>query len=138
MNRHECGATRTRHAVAQDIDVHEAHRAVQEGAFLLDVRSGAEYRSGHAPGSVLVPLPVLHARLSEVPRDRRICVICHSGGRSAVAAHHLVAAGYDDVANVRGGMAAWIAEGLPVEPEEPQGGILGGLLSGRLWPRFGR
>ena len=125
-------------ASRRDVNVHEAYRAVEGGALLLDVRTGAEYRAGHAPSAVWISLASLPARMAEVPADRAVCVICHSGGRSAVAAQALMAAGLADVANVRGGMAAWIAAGLPVKRAEQGGGFLRSLLSGKAWPWFRR
>ena len=138
MHGNRSGESHTARASVREVGVREAHEAQQGGALLLDVRSHAEYAAGHAPGALLIPLPSLGSRMAEVPGDRPICVICHSGGRSAVAAHRLAAAGFSDVANVRGGMAAWFAAGLPVEAAPRSGGLLGALLSGRLWPRFGR
>lgn len=135
-SRAEDGASRR--GSPREADVREAQRAVEDGAVLLDVRSGAEYRAGHAPSAIWIPLASLPARMTEVPTDRAVCVICHSGGRSSVAVQALRAAGLADVVNVRGGMAAWIAAGLPVEPVDQRGGFLRSLLSGKAWPWFGR
>jgi DMSO/TMAO reductase YedYZ molybdopterin-dependent catalytic subunit len=48
-----------------------------------------------------------------VPRDRRIVVVCRSGGRSAAVTAALRRSGFDAV-NLAGGMCAWAAAGLPV------------------------
>ena len=53
------------------------------------------------------------------PEDRPVAFICLGGVRSGLVTQGFKAAGYD-VYNVRGGFAAWVALGLPVEPE---GGI---------------
>lgn len=127
-----------RPASVRDVDVRDAHGAVERGAFLLDVRSDAEFASGHAPAAVLIPLGSLAARTSELPRDRPICVICHAGGRSAMAAQQLVDSGFGDVRNVRGGMTAWSEAGLPVAAAERPDGFLQRLLSGRLRSGRGR
>lgn len=74
--------------------------------FVLDVREPGEYRQGHIPGSVLIPLGALPQRLSEVPSGQRIVVVCRSGGRSGVATGILRKAGYD-AHNMAGGMNAW-------------------------------
>lgn len=83
--------------------------------FLLDVREPWEYAAGHVPGAELIPLGELEQRLSEVPRDRAVLAICHSGSRSLAAAGYLRSLGYPDVLNVDGGTAAWIERGYPVE-----------------------
>ena len=83
--------------------------------FLLDVREPWEYRDGHVPGAQLIPLGELEHRVNEVPRDRPILAICHSGQRSFAAAAYLQRLGYTSVSNVDGGTAAWIERGFPVD-----------------------
>lgn len=83
------------------------------GAMLIDVRESHEYRAGHAPGAKHIALSVLPRRLSEVPREREILVICASGMRSEQAAKILNAEGFK-VINVSGGMANWQRSGLSV------------------------
>ena len=51
--------------------------------------------------------------MTEVPRDRPVAVVCGSGYRASIAASFLKRDGYEDVANVLGGMTAWKAAGLP-------------------------
>ncbi|MFM8304209.1 MAG: rhodanese-like domain-containing protein [Actinomycetota bacterium] len=97
----------------EEIDPGAAHALVDGGAFLLDVRNDDEWEVGHAPAATLVPLGQLSERHTELPADRRIVVVCRSGGRSGQATEALVAAGYDAV-NLAGGMQAWAALGLPV------------------------
>ena len=83
--------------------------------FLLDVREPWEYQEGHVPGAQLIPLGELEQRVNEVPRDRPILAICHSGQRSLAAAGYLQQLGYTSVTNVDGGTAAWIERGFPVD-----------------------
>lgn len=94
----------------------EAFAASKPGsAFLLDVRNRDEWERGHIPGATLIPLPELHARLTELPHDRPIVVQCQSGMRSGVGAATLDAFGFDDVHTLAGGFAAWEEEAQPVE-----------------------
>ena len=81
---------------------------------VVDVREADDYRAGHVPGAWLIPLKALGARMHELPRDRPVYVVCQSGGRSAQATRMLLGAGIEAV-NVRGGTAAWIQAGQPVE-----------------------
>lgn len=80
---------------------------------LLDVREPAEFAQGlgHIDGALLLPLGQLETRLAELPRERPIVTVCRSGARSARAAAMLAKAGFDQVANLRGGMLRWRAEG---------------------------
>ena len=87
---------------------------------VVDVRGASEWDAGHLPGAPNVPLATLATTLSEIPRDRPVVVQCQSGARSAIAASVLRANGVDQVANLRGGFAAWKEAGLPVEREKRQ------------------
>lgn len=80
---------------------------------LLDVREAYEYATAHVASAVSMPMSVVPVRAHEIPRDRTVYLICHSGGRSMQASMWLSAQGYD-VVNVMGGIAEWTAEGLPV------------------------
>jgi len=99
------------------IDVGQLRRrlADEPAPFLLDVREPWEYREGHVPGAQLIPLGELEQRVNEVPRDRPILAICHSGQRSLAAAGYLQQLGYPSVTNVDGGTAAWIERGFPLD-----------------------
>jgi hydroxyacylglutathione hydrolase len=86
-----------------------------DGTLIVDVRGEVEWRAGHIPNALLVPLPELPERLAEIPADRPVVLHCGSGGRSSVAASLLHAAGRSNVSNLAGGIAAWMTAGLPVE-----------------------
>ena len=99
-----------------EIDVAELRRrlAADPKPFLLDVREAWEYTEAHVLDAQLIPLGELEQRANEIPRDRPVLAICHSGQRSYAAAAYLVRLGYAEVANVNGGTAAWIERGFPV------------------------
>lgn len=90
-----------------------AKTMVDGGALLLDVREPDEWCTEHAPTAMLLPIGRVLAQQDELPRDRRIVVVCRSGGRSAAVAGSLRRSGFDAV-NLAGGMCAWAAAGLPV------------------------
>jgi hydroxyacylglutathione hydrolase len=97
------------------IDVRELHERRRSGGgpAVLDVRSDAEWSSGHVEGAVHLMGGFLQQRLAEVPRGDGLAVMCGSGYRSTVAASVLRRAGFDSVINVTGGMQAWRRAGLP-------------------------
>ena len=99
------------------IAVDELHLRLQgrQPSLLLDVREPWEYAEGHVPGARLVPLGELEDRVSELPRDRPVYSICHSGQRSLAAAAFLLSQGFLEVSNVDGGTSAWIERGFPVD-----------------------
>jgi len=101
-----------------DIDVPALKAALDAGSvrLLVDVRTDAEYRGGHVPGAVHIPLSDLERRRNELggPDAGTVHLICQSGGRSSRAADQLVGLGYT-VVNVAGGTGGWRKAGLPVE-----------------------
>ncbi|MGB7962351.1 MAG: rhodanese-like domain-containing protein, partial [Propionicimonas sp.] len=64
-------------------------RLSREPLTLVDVREVHEYRAGHVPGAVNIPLSLLPLRVSELPASKPLYVICQSGGRSMQASSWL-------------------------------------------------
>ncbi len=96
--------------------------SVDPQPILLDVRNPDEFAQARVAGAVLIPLPVITARFRELPTDRPIHVICRSGSRSASVTEFLIGSGYRDVANVTGGMIAWLQAGYPALSGSPAQG----------------
>jgi len=86
---------------------------------LLDVRELEEFTGelGHIPGSKLIPLKELPARIGEIEayKDKDVIVICRAGVRSTTAAAILTGLGFEHVSNLKGGMLDWDDQRLPVE-----------------------
>jgi rhodanese-related sulfurtransferase len=99
-------------------------------AQLVDVRTAEEHEAGHVPGARHLPLERLSEQASSLDRDRPVVFFCRSGDRSAMAAEAFRGAGYD-ATSMEGGLEAWAAAGLPLEPE---GGVV--LDRGGLPPRL--
>ena len=92
---------------SQFVDSAQAHRLVEDGARLIDVRSPSEYASGHIDGARNIPLDQIGSRTNDVGRkDAPVVVYCRSGMRSAQAKSKLEAAGFTQVYNL-GGMSRW-------------------------------
>ncbi|WP_411870469.1 MBL fold metallo-hydrolase [Vulcanococcus limneticus] len=91
--------------------------AHQSELTVLDVRSAEEFNGpdGRVAGSLSIPLPELEAQSAQIPADRPVVVVCHSGSRSALATQQLLKAGRSQVANLRGGLSRWAAEGYPLD-----------------------
>jgi rhodanese-related sulfurtransferase len=81
--------------------------AVSDAAHLLDVREQDEWDAGHAPHAQHIPMRQIPARLAEVPTVGELVVVCRVGSRSAQVTAYLVAQGWENVANLDGGMYAW-------------------------------
>lgn len=96
------------------IDVVTAcHRASENASYLLDVREPDELVEFSVPGAIHIPLGSLSSRVSDLPRDGELLVICHSGVRSAYATQFLLASGFDGTKNIGGGVIAWAQAHLP-------------------------
>ena len=87
----------------------------QQGVFLLDVRTQEEWDEFHAPNTTLIPLDQLGSRLSELPQDEPIVVVCRSGNRSQAGRDILLANGYEPATSMAGGLNAWREAGFPIE-----------------------
>jgi len=84
-------------------------QAPSQPVLVLDVRSPREWSQSRIAGSVNIPLNHLSERIAEVPRGRRLVVQCASGYRSAIAVSLLKQQGFEDLADLAGGINAWLA-----------------------------
>lgn len=75
--------------------------------FIVDVRTAHEVRQGTIPGSVHIPIDDLRDRLDDVPRDKRVIVLCAAGLRGYLAARILMQHGYENVVNLSGGFITY-------------------------------
>ncbi len=77
---------------------------------LIDVREPYEVEIASIPGARLIPLGTIGTALESLDKSRHIVVMCRSGKRSADAARQLLAAGFEHVTNLTGGILQWSAE----------------------------
>lgn len=122
-----------------------------EGYIYLDVRSVPEFEAGHAPGAKNIPILNRTAfgmrpnadfvRVCEnaLGKDAKIITACLKGGRSMQAARVLMANGFSQVVDMRGGFhgesdmtgalvyAGWAPRGLPVTTEASEDETYEGL-----------
>ena len=99
------GARTTREALAERL-------ARPEAPLVVDVRTNAEWNSGHVDGALHLVLDDLSKNVARVPAGRELVVVCKSGYRSSIAASLLRHAGFEQVTDLVGGMDAWNAAGV--------------------------
>ena len=105
-NTQDCGPN------LRDRDGHCAKRLVEAGAVLLDVRSPAEFASGHITGALNIPHTDLPGRIDELRKAQggdpgtAVVIYCKSGGRAGMAKRYLLSQGYGSVMNL-GGLHDW-------------------------------
>jgi molybdopterin/thiamine biosynthesis adenylyltransferase/rhodanese-related sulfurtransferase len=95
----------------------EAAAEIEAGGLkLVDVREPHEYEEAHIEGGRLVPPGLLRDEIAAVVPDHseRVLLYCRSGNRSAKAAEQMAELGYENLANVEGGILAWQEQGLLV------------------------
>lgn len=98
----------------REVTIDEVAEVADDAGVIVDVREPGEYREGHIPGAVNIPMGQLSSRLSEIDQQRPVYVVCASGNRSSAMTDVLTAAGFDAF-NVTGGTSAWVRSGRPVE-----------------------
>jgi len=108
-----CQASPTPNTLSKAVSTTEAVNLRNAGAFILDVRQPEEWNEYHVPGSTLIPLGELETRAKELPRDKKIVVVCRSGNRSATGRDILLKAGFPQVTSLAGGLSQWKAAGHP-------------------------
>ncbi len=72
---------------------------VNDNAFLVDVRTPAEFATGSAKGAVNIPLDTVARQLNKFKNQKHIVVFCRSGNRSGQAKSILQQNGFDNVVN---------------------------------------
>jgi phage shock protein E len=93
----------------------QARRESGTAPVVIDVRSAAEFATGHIPGAVNIPFDEVAERISEVDAPNGVALYCMVGPRARKGEAALLASGYVSVLHIEGGLAAWKADGLPVE-----------------------
>ena len=69
---------------------------VQDGAVILDVRTGEEFRAGHIRGSKNIPLNEIRANAEKIKKwNTKLITVCRSGSRSASAKNILESEGLE-------------------------------------------
>ena len=95
--------------------VRERHEAGE--IQLIDVREDYEYEAGRVGGARHIELQHVAAQAETIERDKPVVFYCRVGSRSTMAAAAFRGAGYDAY-SMDGGLLAWEAQGLPLEPDD--------------------
>ena len=100
-----------------DVDTLYAKKQQNENLVIIDVRTPAEYSSGHIPGAKTIPLADLSASISQLKayKEQEIYLVCAVGGRSQKATELLREKGFSKAINVQGGTRGWKAKGYPLQ-----------------------
>lgn len=76
-------------------------------ALLIDVREPAEFRGGHLPRAINIPLSQLQSRMGELTQNKEVLLYCRSGMRSKQAGMLLRNQGIEQLGHLQGGIMGW-------------------------------
>jgi rhodanese-related sulfurtransferase len=101
---------------AREVCPTTTRRLLAEGALLVDVRERSEIErlAIDVPEIVVMPLSEFEQRFAELPRDRQLVMVCQTGARSLKATYFLMYQGYEQVANMEGGIFKWASKGFAI------------------------
>ena len=107
---------RARSLAAVAISANMAIALQNKGALILDVRTAEEFAGGHIIDAKNIPLEKIAEQVDTLKkwREKPVVVCCETGTHSAQAAKTLKALGFAQAMNLRGGLASWRADNLPL------------------------
>ncbi|MGJ8681582.1 rhodanese-like domain-containing protein [Paraglaciecola sp.] len=84
---------------------------------IVDVRTTEEYKNGHVPKAINIPLQMLQDNFQSVQPDKSktLVLYCRSGYRAGKAAKALQKSGYTKLLHLQGDMLGWEKAKLPIE-----------------------
>ena len=89
-----------------------AGEIAKPGVTVLDVRTPAEFASGHIEGAVNIDVQEgFQDAIASLDKTKTYAVYCHSGNRSALASQQMADAGFTSIYNLDGGIVLWQANG---------------------------
>lgn len=97
---------------------HQQVVALGDDVQFLDIRNLTEYQERHIPNALHIPMGYIARHLDQISRTQSVVVYCTTGIRSQIVASFLQKHGFNNVANLQGGIEAWQAAGLPLEEGE--------------------
>ena len=100
---------------ATHVSAADAVRLINRGALVIDVRKPEEYQTGHIVNARNVPVErVQQGEEINKKKDKILLAVCADGMSSGRAAGHLRKAGYENAFSLKGGLAGWRADNLPL------------------------
>jgi rhodanese-related sulfurtransferase len=107
---------RSRAESAAAVSPQDLIRLQNQGALVLDIRPPDQFAAGHVAGARHMPSDQIlkAAETLKKHREKPVIVYCESGSLSAAAVRQLGEQGFTKALNLRGGLAGWRAENMPV------------------------
>lgn len=110
-----CVKSQTEDVTLVDVPTFE-QKMKEKGVQLVDVRTPAEFQSGHLVNAVNINIndTDFKTKMEALDKSKPILVYCKSGGRSGRACGQLKEMGFTIITDLDGGITDWKAKGKPV------------------------
>ena len=105
---------RLRSQGATHVTAADAVRLINKGALVIDVRKPEEFEAGHIVNARNVPLDRMQQGDVHKQKSKILLAVCADGATSGRAAGQLRKSGYEYVFSLKGGLAGWRADNLPL------------------------
>jgi rhodanese-related sulfurtransferase len=101
---------------ATHVSAADAVRLINKGALVIDVRKPEDYQAGHIANARNVPVERVQQGDDAIAKkkDKILLAVCADGATSGRAAGHLRKSGYPNAFSLKGGLAGWRADNLPL------------------------
>ena len=94
----------------------DAVRLINKGALVIDVRKADDFQAGHIVNARNVPFERVQQDDDAIGKQKSkiLLAVCADGSTSGRAAGHLRKTGYENAFSLKGGLAGWRADNLPL------------------------
>ena len=101
---------------ATHVSAADAVRLINKGALVIDVRKPDEFQAGHIVNARNVPLERVQKDEDSISKQKSkiLLAVCADGSTAGRAAGHLRKTGYENAFSLKGGLAGWRADNLPL------------------------
>jgi rhodanese-related sulfurtransferase len=82
----------------------------KENMVIVDLREPELFAAGKVPGAINIPFEQIESKYTELPKDKKVVFVCHTGRMGVESGNLLLANGYMEVFNLEGGMEKWSGE----------------------------
>lgn len=80
---------------------------IGNNTIIVDLREPVIYNKEHIPGAILIPFANFENKYTQLDKNKRIILVCHTGPMGDAAGQFLKTKGYEQILNLEGGMQAW-------------------------------
>ncbi len=108
---------RNHFSTVRSVSALQLPQLLREDAVIVDVSEPNEFKKGHIPKSLNIPLKKLNDQIDTFKKKKvtNVIIACRTGNRSSAAARVLTKHGFENVFTLSGGLLSWEKENLPMD-----------------------